>query len=1337
MVFILKACFTISSDDHSSKVADCGTTTITCNSSSKAFSWDEITKASKNFSKVIGSGGFSTVYLARLAGVLTAVKIQSSCTDRLARIHDQELQILLTLQHHPNIVNFLGHSSCDNQQEHALLFEYVSNGIKERCPQGIPTPKAKARMTSPTRGGDPEGRDDREGTPPLTKEQIEGHISAMKSIIKEHNKRNKANPIRLNFETEDQDPKEDRIVKGREVDDDDLSKPFKETLKTPFTRRIIEFSGPEYSMPTNIALYDGSTDPADHLNRFVGAANSGEWPMPVWCRMFQQTLDGSARGWFENLPPNSIDEWWRLREAFTTSSTRKACYKEPHEITKIVRKANETLTAFKERWTVETGFIMGVPEVMKISSFMDSVKSPELAKRFASSVPKTVDEMMKRLDEFVRAEEAYALTELPPGESRDIHRRLSFPASPRDVHQRLTFPSARRDDRDGRNNPGRDSEGDLVHILTRAMDKPSIGKTEKITDPAGLCGRRVISGSHVRALLREPSGRRQRARPGKLELILGVLQESESKPLGKIDWKPKDTTMHPLNKPYSMIKFPTPKGIATLIARTITIAECRKREEKQMIREETPQEEEGVDATEQVVVNPSFPDQMVTIGGRLSKGCREQLKTLLKNNIEVFAWEPADMTGVPRKVIEHTLNVNPSLDPVCQKKRTFSPEKSGAVTKEVTDWVKAGIVRPVKYPTYISNPVLVKKCDGSWRMCIDFKNRTHMPKDYYPLPNIDSKSSGHGVSEKRGLLADIAETFEGLKTINMKLNPKKCSFGVEEGKFLGYMVTSEGIRANPKKTKAISDLQSPKTLKEMQSLSGKLASLNRFLAKSAERALPFFNTLKNITKENKHEYRWTARRTRRFSRCRDNQCAIHRLTPPYPEETLYAYLAVSREAVSAVLLTDRNGRQCPVQYVSRTLNEAERNYSPLEKLALSLVNMTRRLRRYFEAHPVKEHTRSPSYHGECSKGQVQADFLSDAPDGEREDEYFQSPEVPPEIDDTEAWTLYTDGAASSKGSGAGLVLTGPSGVEYAYALRVKTFSIENIPRGSNQKADVLSKLATVPFHNLTKEILVEVLNERSTEVGPEISNTLTDTQDSQKQSMTLHHAPWPSSVGMDILGKAAGQDNGQGNNPLRDGQYHMQIWSPKNHCHGQWGTTDKRPLQDLMEGIKTRLGREKAGWVDELPNVLWAHRTSIKQSNGETPFSLTYGSEAVIPAEIGMPSYRTLMIREEFNEEEQRLNLDLLQERREAAAIREARYKSKMEQYYNKKVRPAGFRPGEFVYRRNEASRVEDQGKLGPKWEGPYRVTEAFENGSYKLQTMEDKVVPRTWHAINLRKCYL
>ncbi|GKF56277.1 reverse transcriptase domain-containing protein [Tanacetum coccineum] len=108
---------------------------------------------------------------------------------------------------------------------------------------------------------------------------------------------------------------------------------------------------------------------------------------------------------------------------------------------------------------------------------------------------------------------------------------------------------------------------------------------------------------------------------------------------------------------------------------------------------------------------------------------------------------------------------------------------------------------------------------------------------------------------EQDMIMNIAETFDNLRKINMKLNPIKCSFGVAEGKFLRYMVTLEGIRANPKKTKAIADMQSSKTLKEMQSLRGKLAALNRFLSCFAERSLPFFEMLKNITKENKDEYK--------------------------------------------------------------------------------------------------------------------------------------------------------------------------------------------------------------------------------------------------------------------------------------------------------------------------------------------------------------------------------------------------------------------------------------------------------------------------------------------------
>ncbi|GJY25840.1 reverse transcriptase domain-containing protein [Tanacetum coccineum] len=102
---------------------------------------------------------------------------------------------------------------------------------------------------------------------------------------------------------------------------------------------------------------------------------------------------------------------------------------------------------------------------------------------------------------------------------------------------------------------------------------------------------------------------------------------------------------------------------------------------------------------------------------------------------------------------------------------------------------------------------------------------------------------------------------------------------------------------------------------------------------------------------------------------------------------------------------------------------------------------------------------------------------------------------------------------------------------------------------------------------------------------------------------------------------------------------------------------------------QARLGRERerVGWVYELPNILWAHRTMLKTSNDETPFSLTYGSKAIIPAEIGMQTYWTIQFNKAQNEEEMRLNLDLIQEWRETAAIREAKYKKKVEQYYNKR----------------------------------------------------------------------
>nr|GEV21872.1 reverse transcriptase domain-containing protein [Tanacetum cinerariifolium] len=178
-------------------------------------------------------------------------------------------------------------------------------------------------------------------------------------------------------------------------------------------------------------------------------------------------------------------------------------------------------------------------------------------------------------------------------------------------------------------------------------------------------------------------------------------------------------------------------------------------------------------------------------------------------------------------------------------------------------------------------------------------------------------------------------------------------------------------------------------------------------------------------------------------------------------------------------------------------------------------------------------------------------------------------------------------------------------------------------------------------------------------------------------------------------------------------------------------------VKNLGEGIKARLDEGNKNWIEKLPHVLWAHRTMIKSSHGDTPFFLTYGTKAVILAKSKMPTYHTAVVNAVHNNEELRLNLDLPEERRECAAIHEVEAKLKMRKYYTTRVRGVTFRPEDFVYRSNEASHAMKRGKLGPKWEGPHKVTEALGDGAYRLRSMNGTVLPRTWNVANLEKSYL
>nr|GEV56682.1 hypothetical protein [Tanacetum cinerariifolium] len=942
-------------------------------------------------------------------------------------------------------------------------------------------------MAGPVERGGPEGTDDRKETPPtLTKEQIDGHVPALKSLIKSHNQRNKGDQIRLDFESEDIEVRDMGIAKGKEVMDEDLGKPFKETRRTPLTRRIIEFAGPEYK--TRMA----------HARMVLNVSTN---PGQV------------STGWFERLPHDSINEWADLREAF----------------------------AARSRYS------------------LIQLSHPNWPNVFSSKIPTTVNEMMERLDDFVRSEEAYARTGLPKGEVRETHRKTSLSFNIRDSRSsRNTHPGeSRRNEyrsnyRSGRDTclanrtrddraPYRPSRGEYNHRVASVLTLESLTKRPKeilatktqlhLPAPCPMlnplrsgnteryCDYHQENIHYTNDCIQLRKQLEMTLESGKSnDLVKDVRQRGKGPHSREAPQQAKDVSEEPLIveaevKRYLVRRVYVDEGssehcfenldprIRAKLKETKTDLVVFAREISKplgKIELELYFVNGGLcrrTSMKFIVVRAPLPCNIIL--GRhglktlraISSTVHSMMKFPTQNGVATL--EPSDLTGVPHKIIEYTLNVNPSMAPVCQKRRTFSMEKGGVITNEVAEWVKAGIVHPVKYPTYSSNPVLVKKGDGTWRMCIDFKilNPACL-KDYYPFPNIDckvesvmrsvdqllhqntlrAKNAGSTYQrlvdstfqyqigrnleayvddmvikskDEKMLLTDIAETVDNLKRINMKLNLKKCSFRVEEGKFLGYMVSSEGIRANPKKTKALADLESPRTLKEMQSLSGKVAALNRFLAKSAERSLPFFNTLKNITKENKHEYRWTKEAEEAFQQMKKLIMDLPSLTFPWEKETLYAY---------------------------RTLNEAKRNYVPREKLALSLIHMTRRLRRYFEAHLVKVITNQPienilnntetskklaNYAVELGvynitfiprdavKGQVLADFLSDELEGENEELYFRMPEMPLEKDDTGSYTLFTDGASSPKGSRASLVLIGSSGIEYTYALRLIFSSTNN------------------------------------------------------------------------------------------------------------------------------------------------------------------------------------------------------------------------------------------------------------------------------------------------------
>ena len=174
-----------------------------------------------------------------------------------------------------------------------------------------------------------------------------------------------------------------------------------------------------------------------------------------------------------------------------------------------------------------------------------------------------------------------------------------------------------------------------------------------------------------------------------------------------------------------------------------------------------------------------------------------------------------------------------------------------------------------------------------------------------------------------------------------------------------------------------------------------------------------------------------------------------------------------------------------------------------------------------------------------------------------------------------------------------------------------------------------------------------------------------------------------------------------------------------------------------MSGLKKMLDDAKGKWVEELPHVLWTYRTTPRRSTGEAPFSMSYEAEAVIPLETGFLTLRTQSFNPSDNDELLERSLDLIEERRESAMVQLAYYQHILKQGYDAKVKLRPLEPGDLVLRKVLGTvKNPAWGKLGPNWEGPYRITSSIGIGAYFLEDLDEHIIPRPWNVNNLRMYY-
>ncbi|GJY00143.1 reverse transcriptase domain-containing protein [Tanacetum coccineum] len=445
--------------------------------------------------------------------------------------------------------------------------------------------------------------------------------------------------------------------------------------------------------------YDRSDDPEDHLKIFQATAKVKHWEMPTWCHMFKSTLTGSARVWFDDLPPESVDSYDDLKKAFLANFLQqKKCTKDPVEIHHIKQREGESTEEFVQRFKAKSRHVKGAPECMRIFGFMHAITNPKLIKRLHDKIPKSVDEMMRVTTSFLKGEVATSYQArkkaLPAWKQQEPKRKQNF-------DKRGDFQNQQRSER------RRDKFTLLIKSLRKllALDKGKFKTPPPMTTPVekrnnnkfcefhGEVGHNTDECMHLKRQIEKliKAGKLSHdirkglfhtrcmwdGRGGFLNTIRTLIQQdpSESKKLNC----PGHHTPHWFQRrnhmdnganittgedregrggvrkiqavpstAHGMLKFPVSGGIVILRSskiiplgiRCTMVSQVQTHYFHYHIRFS---EEERI----KVSIHPEYPKQTIAIGSTLTEEGHKELCGILRRNLDISVlWKSDDMTGV-------------------------------------------------------------------------------------------------------------------------------------------------------------------------------------------------------------------------------------------------------------------------------------------------------------------------------------------------------------------------------------------------------------------------------------------------------------------------------------------------------------------------------------------------------------------------------------------------------------------------------------------------------------------------------------------------------------------